>query len=99
MARQERVRKGNPHSGDWRNDPSIQEATPEEYASSIQRENAERTTEAHKNFERLKGLDEIFIGKRVATRSNGHVSDHCCLASYNGYECSCNSSRSQMAER
>jgi hypothetical protein len=88
--RQERVRRENPHSNDWRNDQSIQEASPEEYATSIEHENTERTAEAHENFERLRSLDEIFIGKRIAERGRGNVADYCCMASYNGYQCSCN---------
>ena len=89
MTRQERVRRENPHSNDWQNDQSIQRAPDQDYAASVERENAERTAEAHDNFERSQERDKIFIGKRVASQRKGNIQDYCCLVAWNGYECSC----------
>jgi hypothetical protein len=87
MARQERVRRENPHR-----DSANREGVPcsfEELYENVQQEIAEGHDSAHEAFVRLKEMDVLRIGKRVAD-PGWNASDYCCLASYNGYECSCN---------
>lgn len=57
MARQEIVRRENPHSNTWRENPEVQECTHEEMYNCIQREIAEHSAIAAEKFYRRQEME------------------------------------------